>query len=196
MPSKSFIKRELILDRAKQVFIRKGFNRVTMKDIIEECNISRGGIYLYYSTVDEIFMEVVKKHNSAKIKGIKNSIENSTDFHHLIDAFFSKQKEKLLNMDKSLYAAMIEFCFSHKNISERDFYTEQFFNTKNIILEILKYGQVSNVITAQNIDKLADSIMFLIEGLRSLAVSSGISPELAESQLEVCKRMVYSKIFN
>ena len=52
MPTKSFIKRELILDSAKQVFIQKGFNRVTMKDIIEKCNISRGGIYLYYSTVD------------------------------------------------------------------------------------------------------------------------------------------------
>jgi hypothetical protein len=99
-------------------------------------------------------------------------------------------------MDKSLYAAMIEFCFSHKNSSDRDFYTEQFFNTKNIILELLKFGQESKSITAQNIDALADSIMFLIEGLRSLAVSSGISPELAESQLQVCKSMVFSDIFN
>lgn len=196
MPTKSSIKRELILDSAKQIFIQKGFNRVTMKDIIEQCNISRGGIYLYFSTVDEIFIEVVIKHNRAKIDGIKCSIENSTDFHQLIDSFFLEQKEKLLNMDKSLYAAMIEFCFSHKNVSDRDFYTEQFFNTKNIIQELLKFGQKSKAITAQNIDVLADAIMFLIEGLRSLAVSSGISPELAESQLQVCKRMVYSGIFD
>lgn len=196
MPTKSSIKRELILNNAKQVFIQKGFNRVTMKDIIEECNISRGGIYLYFSTVDEIFIEVVKKHNRAKIDGIKSSIENSTDFHQLIDSFFNEQKEKLLNMDKSLYAAMIEFCFSHKNISDKDFYTEQFFNTKDIIMELLKFGQKSKSITAVNINTLADSIMFLIEGLRSLAVSSDIAPELAESQLKVCKRMVYSDIFS
>ena len=196
MPSKASIKRDLILDNAKQIFIQKGFNRVTMKDIIEQCNISRGGIYLYYSTVDEIFIDVVIKHNRAKIDGIKYSIENTTDFHQLIDSFFAEQKEKLLNMDKSLYAAMIEFCFSHKNISDRDFYTEQFFNTKNIIMELLKFGQKSMSINVQNIDTLADTIMFLIEGLRSLAVSSGISPELADSQLQVCKRMVYSDIFN
>lgn len=195
MPTKSSIKRELILDSAKQVFIQKGFNRVTMKDIIEKCNISRGGIYLYYSTVDEIFIEVVKKHNRAKIDGIRYSIENSTDFHQLIDSFFEEQKEKLLNMDKSLYAAMIEFCFSHKNISDRDFYTEQFFNTKNIILELLKFGQKSKLITTPDIDAIANTILFLIEGLRSLAVASGISQELAESQLQICKRMVYSNIF-
>ncbi len=196
MASKSSIKRELILDNAKQIFIQKGFNRVTMKDIIEKCNISRGGIYLYYSTVDEIFIDVVIKHNSAKINGIKCSIENATDFNQLIDSFFAEQKEKLLNMDKSLYAAMIEFCFSHKNRSDRDFYTEQFFNAKDIILELLKFGQQSKSIPEQDINTLADTIMFLIEGLRSLAVSSGISPELAESQLQVCKRLVYSDISN
>lgn len=190
------MKKELILDKAKQVFIRKGFNRVTMKDIIEECDISRGGVYLYFSTVDEIFMEVVKKHNRAKIDGIKSSIENSTDFNQLINDFFSEQKENLLNMDKSLFAAMIEFCFSHKNSSDRDFYTEQFFNTKNIILELLKFGQTSNAIAVRDIADLADSIMFLIEGLRSLAVSSGVSPALADQQLGVCKRLVYSDIFN
>lgn len=196
MGSKASMKRELILDNAKQVFIRKGFNRVTMKDIIEECNISRGGVYLYFSTVDEIFIEVVKKHNRAKIEGIRSSIENCTDFNQLMDGFFAEQKEKLLNMDKSLFAAMIEFCFSHKNKSDRDFYTEQFFNTKNILLEMLKFGQSVNAVTTQNIDSLADSIMFLIEGLRSLAVSSGISAELADRQLNLCKRMVYSDLFN
>jgi len=196
MATKSALKRELILDRAEQVFIRKGFNRVTMKDIVEECSISRGGVYLYFSTVDEIFVEVVKKHNRAKIDAIRISIEKSDNFDHLIDDFFAGQKEKLLNMDKSLFAAMIEFCFSHKNQSDRDFYTEQFFNTKNIILELLKFGQVSGAISARNLDNLADSIMFLIEGLRSLAVSSGISPELVDRQLAVCKHMVYSNLFD
>lgn len=195
MTAKSTEKKKYILSCAEQVFIRYGFTRVTMKNIIEECKISRGGIYLYFSSVDEIFVEVVKRHNKAKIDNIKVSIEKSQNFDQLIDGFFADQKEHLLNMDKSLFAAMIEFCFSHKNNSDKDFYTEQFLNTKAIILEMLKYGQSSRAITAQNIDSLADSIMYLIEGLRSLAVSSGISGELAENQLCVCKKMIYSDLF-
>lgn len=195
MTVKSSEKRKHILNCAEQVFIRYGFNRVTMKNIIEECEISRGGIYLYFSSVDEIFVEVVKRHNKAKLDNIKTSIEKSLNFDQLINEFFIDQKERLLNMDKSLFAAMIEFCFSHKNNSDRDFYTEQFFNTKVMILEMLKFGQESHAIAAKNIDGLADSIMYLIEGLRSLAVSSGVSDELAENQLRVCKRMIYSNLF-
>lgn len=195
MTVKSSEKRKHILNCAEQIFIRYGFNRVTMKNIIEECKISRGGIYLYFSSVDEIFVVVVKRHNKAKLDNIKASIEKSQNFDQLIDDFLADQKERLLNMDKSLFAAMIEFCFSHKNNSDRDFYTEQFFNTKVMILEMLKFGQKIHAIAAKNIDGLADSIMYLIEGLRSLAVSSGVSDELAENQLRVCKKMIYSNLF-
>lgn len=66
MTGRSKEKRELILTKAERVFIRRGFNGVTMKDIIEECEISRGGIYLYFSSVDDIFMEVIKRHNQSK----------------------------------------------------------------------------------------------------------------------------------
>lgn len=193
--SKASEKRELILKGAKNIFIRKGFSRVTMKDIIEECGISRGGIYLYFSSVDEIFVEVVKKHNQAKIDDIRTSIERSRDFDRLIDDFFADQKQRLLNMDQSLFVAMMEFCFGHKDILNRDFYTEQFYNTKVIIMEMLKFGQQKQAVTAGNIDRLADSIMFLIEGLRSLAVSSRISDELVENQFRVCREMIYSGLF-
>ena len=193
--SKASEKRELILRSAKKVFIRKGFNRVTMKDIIDECKISRGGIYLYFSSVDEIFIEVVKKHNQKKIDEIITCIENSRDFDQLVDDFFADQKERLLNMDQSLFVAMMEFCFGHKNVLNRDFYTEQFHNTKVIVMELLKSGRRKQSVVAKDIDRLADSIMFLIEGLRCLAVSSRISAELADSQFRVCKEMIFSNLF-
>lgn len=193
--SKSAEKRELILKGAKNVFIRKGFSRVTMKDIIEECAISRGGLYLYFSSTDEIFVEVVKRHNSKKLDEMKESIEKSQDFDRLIDDFFAEQKERLLHMEQSLFAAMLEFCFGHKNTSNRDFYREQFHNTKVIILEMLTFGERQHAFASDDVDRLADSILFLIEGLRSLAVTSPISAELVEKQFRVCKEMIYSRQF-
>ena len=195
MLSKSEVKRELILEKAKQVFIRKGFNRVTMKDIIEECDISRGGIYLYFSAVDEVFVEVVKKHNRERLLDLKNKIYASSDFNKLIDDFFADQKEKLLNMDKSLFVAMLEYCFGHKNLSDKDFYTEQFFNTKDMILELLEFGVKNNEIKSNSINQMADSILFLIEGLRSLAISSIVSEKLLDEQIRVCKNLVFSDLF-
>ena len=54
-------KKELILERAKKVFLEKGFANVTMKDIIEACGISRGGLYLYYSSTREIFLTIFRR---------------------------------------------------------------------------------------------------------------------------------------
>lgn len=195
MSSKANEKRELILNHAKNVFIRKGFNQVTMKDIIEESNISRGGIYLYFSTIDEIFVEVVKRRNQLKIQEIRDTIEKNDSFQRIMDDFFNEQKERLLNMDKSLFRAMMEFCCSHKNETEKDFYLEQYVNTKNMVLELLKFGQEQKAITVKNIDCLADTIMYLIEGLRTLAVSSGITDELIDEQLGICKNMMNSTLF-
>ena len=46
MSDKSAQKKKYILETARNVFVEKGFKNVTMKDIVEACNISRGGLYL------------------------------------------------------------------------------------------------------------------------------------------------------
>ena len=195
MTLKAIEKREYILNKAKDVFIHMGFNNVTMKDIIETCEISRGGVYLYFSSVGEIFEEVVKRHNKIKNDELKHSIEQNMDFNLLIDTFFSGQRDRLLKMDRSLFAAMNEYCFSNKSKSVEDFYNEQYANAKEMFLEILRFGKKENAIKAENIELLADSIMFLIEGLRSLFSSTTISEKMADEQIHICKKMIFSDLF-
>ena len=60
MGEKSVQKRKYILEKARQVFVDKGFKKVTMKDIVEACEISRGGLYLYFDDTGQIFTEVMK----------------------------------------------------------------------------------------------------------------------------------------
>ena len=60
MSDKSAQKKKLILETARTVFSLKGYRGVTMKDIVEACGISRGGLYLYFSSTEEIFLEVLR----------------------------------------------------------------------------------------------------------------------------------------
>ena len=60
MGEKSVQKKKLILETARKVFVEKGYKKVTMKDVVEACNISRGGLYLYFESTQQIFMEVMK----------------------------------------------------------------------------------------------------------------------------------------
>ena len=59
MGEKSEQKRMYILKQAKTVFAEKGFRAVTMKDIVDICEISRGGLYLYFASTEEIFRAIL-----------------------------------------------------------------------------------------------------------------------------------------
>jgi AcrR family transcriptional regulator len=187
-------KRELILTNAKIVFIQKGFSSVTMKDIIEKCNISRGGIYLYFKSVDEIFMQVIIMHNNQKIISSLNTADNGKSFDTLINEYFDRQRFRLLNMHSSLLMAMHEYSFVHKNDDFKDFFFSQFLATKQIILSLLNYGVTQNKLASNIIEDLAVNIMFFIEGISTLAATSGISEELVDSQIRFVKDMIYSNI--
>ena len=60
MGEKSTQKRQFILETAKKIFMEKGYKSVTMKDVVEACGISRGGLYLYFGSTKDIFMEILR----------------------------------------------------------------------------------------------------------------------------------------
>ena len=192
MEKKSDKKREFILLKAKQVFIRSGFASVTMKDIIEECGISRGGIYLYFTSVDEIFMQVILSHDNLKLKDAQARVQENKSFMQVIDDYFYKQKNRLLNMDGSLLMAMHEYRFSHKSGQNKQFYYNQFLNTKTIILELLKYGVKQGDISDKDIEKLAMHIMFFIEGISTMAITSILTEEIIDAQIDFVKNMIFT----
>ena len=61
MGEKSVQKKRYIVEKARDVFMEKGFKKVTMKDIVEACDISRGGLYLYFENTSQLFMEVLRR---------------------------------------------------------------------------------------------------------------------------------------
>lgn len=189
---KSDKKRELILTKAQQVFIRKGFVSTTMKDIVEECQISRGGIYLYFKSVDEIFTQLLLAKNQNKLKEAQEHVaEDNKNFKELIDEYFEKQKKRLTNMENSLLMAMHEYRFAHKDDDDNEMFRDQFFNTKMVILELLNYGIMQGDIKSKNVDDLAINIMFFIEGISTLAATSGVSEEIIDSQISFIKNMIF-----
>ena len=78
MSDKSVQKRKFILETARNVFAEKGFRSVTMKDIVEACEISRGGLYLYFSSTEEIFLEVLSMEAQETDDTVVASLENAS----------------------------------------------------------------------------------------------------------------------
>lgn len=187
---RSAAKRELILKKAKEVFIEMGYSRVTMKDIVEACGISRGGLYLYYSSVKDIFIEVILKRNASKLDRLKEDIIGDEDFIQILDTFFAQQTHRLLHIETSLMPAMYEFFLAHKGDVEKEFFVTQFQNSKKLIYEILHYGAEKNYLAEEKVNVMAEHITFLIEGLGTLAMSSGVTRQMLDEHFALTKEMV------
>ena len=87
MGEKSLQKKKFILETARKVFMEKGYKRVTMKDIVEACDISRGGLYLYFNGTDEIFMEVLKMESEEADDVFSGSIKEDSTITDILTLF-------------------------------------------------------------------------------------------------------------
>lgn len=184
-------KRAAILANAKIVFQRNGFLDVTMKDIIEATDISRGGIYLYFKSVDEIFVAVLNQRNNHSLADVQKAIDDGVDFETLLQNYFSEQKDRLLyRMDNSLLRAAYEYYFTHSAPADRAFQKKQFDMTKETILRILKLGVSEGRLEEDHLNQVAEHIMFVIEGLSVLDLTGGLTKSQVGQQFEMLDKFL------
>lgn len=187
--SKRKAKYDLILEKARLVFCRKGYSNVTMKDIIDECGISRGGIYLYFNSVDEIFKQVVITRERNKTEEIRKQIQLNVNFIELLDTYLLTQKRRLLNMSDSLLRAMYEYNFTNTTAEDFELREAQVDGIRNTISDILSLGVSQGYVHESTRDIMKDHMMFIIEGLSVYALLGGLTEENVDTQFHQIKEM-------
>jgi len=70
--------RETILSTARELFIDRGYDTTSIQDIMKVLHISKGGIYHYFASKDEILSELIKKEAEPLIQSAKEVFENTT----------------------------------------------------------------------------------------------------------------------
>ncbi|AZS14257.1 TetR/AcrR family transcriptional regulator [Paenibacillus lutimineralis] len=190
---KAIEKKNYILEKASNVFTREGYTVVTMKDIVEECGISRGGLYKYYGSTKEIFEDILAIGKEADYSYFEMSMKNEGNALVIMDEFFRLQKDELLNAKNSIRVATYEYFLSQgKSYSEK--ILEEYFNDAVAgISSILSYGIKRKEIKHlddRDVEKTARHIVITLEGLNILAMSTSISSNLIQEQLDILKKLI------
>ena len=172
------------------MFCRKGFLAVTMQDIIDECGISRGGIYIYYASVDEIFLDVMKQHNKERLSRINKSVHDQEAFDSVLESYMSRQKKRLIHFENSLFRAYCEYIFSKPKAAVHAFRDMQLDHLRSSVVSILMLGVQQDVIRNENITRLADHFMVTIDGMSVLALGDALSEDIIDAQFAILYEMV------
>ena len=183
MGEKSLQKKKYILETARKVFMEKGYKNVTMKDIVEACDISRGGLYLYFNSTAEIFREVMHMESEEADDVFSDSIREDDTATEILALFLKEQKKELLSKKDNLAIATYEYYFGEDVPKKDNILKRQFDSAVKIIEKLIETGVENGEFYCEDCRSAARNIMFLLEGLKISAHTIGVTPEMVDREL-------------
>ncbi|KKB73606.1 MULTISPECIES: TetR family transcriptional regulator [Bacillus] len=116
-----------ILKAAERVFKRKGFEMTTMKDVVEESGFSRGGVYLYFSSTEDMFKHIIEKHLDVFLKDLQERSRSDESVWSIILSYIDDFKEGLDEIADSFAAVQFEYFFtSWRNGSRKTYLIKRY----------------------------------------------------------------------
>ncbi len=171
-------RRQNILKAAKRLFIERGFKSVTVANIAEKAELSKGAIYLYFSSKEEIYAQILltdierfHREISQIFNGGKSAADILLDFADAyIDIFLKEPEQFRILMNFMLQADTLNLSSETRRqiISEMN-------RTISLIEKILQYGVDSGELTLrkQDIRKMRNVLWGLLNGIISLHLFVG-----------------------
>lgn len=183
MSEKSVQKKKYIIETARKVFMEKGFKTVTMKDIVEACEISRGGLYLYFQNTGELFEEVLKLEQEETDDVFEKSIPEGASPSDILALFLKEQKKELLNLKPSLNMAVYEYFFSCNIPAKDNLLKKQFDEAVYVIEKLIQAGNESGEFYCEDPRGAARNIMYVLEGLKIASQTRGIQESAVDKEI-------------
>lgn len=183
MGEKSVQKKQYILDTARKVFVEKGYKNVTMKDIVEACEISRGGLYLYFDSTEQILMEILQMEAQETDDVFTGHISEEDTAADILTLFLKEQKKELLQKKNNLTVAVYEYSFAHKSTDKNNMLRRQFDAGVRVLEKLIQAGIASGEFYCEDPKGAAANIMYVLEGMKINAQTFGVTEKMVDEQL-------------
>lgn len=182
MSDKAAKKKQFILDTAKKVFTEKGFKNVTMKDIVDACEISRGGLYIYFDSTESVFEEILSQEYDVA-KNFESVFKEQESAGDSLALLLNEMKKELLGSG-NLFQAIYEYMF-WKQTSDIPLDKEKnsFEKATEIFEKLIDSGVDSGEFYAEDSKQAALNIMYAFEGLKVLSTTIGITERQIDEEL-------------
>jgi len=144
------LRRESIIDAAERIFFNKGFEHATMNDVAEDAELSKGALYLYFHSKNELCMAILQRSLIILKKQMallldENNLSGIDKFAEIVDIFITFSQEHPNHYNSLLsYREHRENCPTSGSILQSTI--EENKNINKIFTDLIKQGQVDNTI--------------------------------------------------
>ncbi len=164
-PDTSEIRRNQILDAATTVFVRQGFQHARMDDIVEESGLSKGTLYWYFKSKEDIINAILRRLFTGDLENLESLVQaEGTSSERMIQLTNNrvngmKQMSSLVPIIFEFYAVAV-----HQQWVQQ-FIGEYFKHFRTLLEELIQQGIDTGEFRPVNATKAAISLASLYEGL-------------------------------
>lgn len=178
-PNVSDERKNQIINAAEGVFTEKGFDQARMDDIAEETGLSKGTLYLYFKSKDELIIAILDRMFQREFKQLENldqPAESATDAIWNITKLLTKEILSLLRLIPIVYQ-FLALAFRNKYVQKA---MKKYINRYlDILIPIIQRGIDSGEFRQVDAREVAVAMGAMIEGTLLLWVydKSLVDPE-------------------
>jgi len=179
-------RRSAILKAARKLFFDRGFKSVTVDNIAAKAEVSKGSVYLYFKSKEEIYTQILINDNIAAFEDLKNKFSaKEAPAAELLLEYADNYINYFLN-DNELFRILMTFMLHADDMILTDEQNSQLFQTTNdnihFVSEILQKGVDSGeFLPTINIRQAQNAIWGLLNGVISLYLFVGNPAKRAET---------------
>jgi AcrR family transcriptional regulator len=171
-------RRSAILKAARKLFFDRGFKSVTVNSIAAKAEVSKGSVYLYFKSKEEIYTQILINDNIAAFEDLKNkfSVKEAPAAELLLE--FAVNYINYFLDDNELFRILMTFMLHADDMILTDEQNSQLLQTTNdnirFVSEILQKGVDSSEFSPTiNIRQTQNAIWGLLNGIISLFIFMG-----------------------
>lgn len=173
-----------ILKAARKLFFERGFKSVTVDLIAAKAEVSKGSIYLYFDSKEEIYTQILISANIERHKEIENFARQEGTASELLLKYARVYVDFFLE-NNELFRILMTFMLHAENMNLTEEQNTQLIHTTNenirMISEILQKGVDAGEFSDRiDIRQGQNAIWGLLNGIISLYIYSGAPEKRSE----------------
>jgi len=174
--------KQLIISESKKLFSKRGYATVTMKHICETCDLSRGGLYRYFGSTKEIFLEILNGDKEDKGELLLEYISKGQSALQILEWFLQDRTDTLiLGNYKGFSFAIHEF--AKKETEQKAYLEERLEQAKQGLIALLEYGQKQGEFREFDTKTMSLSLLLFLDSLETNAYILDFTEQEIEEQL-------------
>ena len=183
MPEYKEQARDKIVEHALKMFSERGYYRTRMTDIASDMGVSKGAIYEYFESKDQLFIEAIKHHGEKRARVLHGFLDSGS-FKSLSTAEFFDEMLELRLGSLPLSVDLLREVDRNKELRKQfTGVTEEWgLRLMDLIEEMKSRGEIKADV---DISSLSRGILALRDGLYSHLMMGAEKSEIRKSWVDI-----------